>query len=159
MARSARSLIDRDLVIFGVDLDQYSPFLYVLIVAHIHADDVAANASTDGIKMGIDLCVVGRFVFGEVAPKEEAGRADDDKAEEQKENVRRRFGRAGARSPMLSADWCSARSEGDFLNWLIPDDLRQRSSMPGSDHPGSSKTLRLKRPGHISCEFPPQLPW
>ena len=59
-----------DLVIGGIDFHQHGPGLHVLVVEDVQFDDVAGDASADGIDVTVDLGVIGGFVAGDVAVDE-----------------------------------------------------------------------------------------
>ncbi len=65
-------LIERDLIIPGVDLGDQLPLLDLLVVLDIDLDDLADDAGADLIEVAIDLGVVGVLDEGGV-PVEEAG--------------------------------------------------------------------------------------
>ncbi len=65
-------LFNRDLVVFRVDLYEHRPFLYVLVVVHIHFDHVPGNAAADRVEMRVHLGIIGGFVASQISPQEKA---------------------------------------------------------------------------------------
>jgi len=63
-------LIDRDFIVFGIDLDKHRAFLNVLVIVHIHLDYVTGNAGADGIKVSVYLRIVSGFIAAQVSPQE-----------------------------------------------------------------------------------------
>ena len=69
-------LIERDLVIGGVDLGQQLARLHGLVVVHGDLHHLARNARADLVEVAVHLRVVG--VFDECGAPEEEGRAEND---------------------------------------------------------------------------------
>jgi hypothetical protein len=68
----------------GIDLSNQSPGLHILILLHVHPDNLPGHASTDLDQVAIHLCIVGVFVIRRVPPEEQrahnqnSDHADDD---------------------------------------------------------------------------------
>ena len=80
-------LIDRDLIIAGVDFGQHGAGGDVLIVIHVHVLDVAGNARAERHQVAVHFGVVRGFVARKIAPGKEDG---DQQRENHHEDVHAR---------------------------------------------------------------------
>jgi hypothetical protein len=65
-------LLDRGLVVAGVDLHQQAAGLFKLVVGHGHLGDSADHLGAHAHIAGVDECIVGGFVIAGVQPPHEA---------------------------------------------------------------------------------------
>ena len=70
-------LLERHLVVLGVDLGDGCTDVHLLVVIDVDLDDLAGDARADLIEVAVDLSVVG--VFGKGGAPVEDARADDEK--------------------------------------------------------------------------------
>ena len=69
-------LLERDLIVLGVDLGDGRTDFHLLVVFHVDLDDLAGDAGADLVEVAVHLRVVG--VFGEGGAPVEDARADDE---------------------------------------------------------------------------------
>ena len=70
-------VIERHLVVLGIELHQDRARVGVLVVLNLHRDDVAAHTGADGNNVRFNLSVIGGFTYGIVTPYEYSSHQDE----------------------------------------------------------------------------------